>query len=79
MQIQVTESPRFDNVFINMGGFHIQMSFFKALGKYIDSWGIEILLEKCNILAFGSINSFITAKHFNRCKRIHPIMAAVFQ
>lgn len=27
------------------------------------------------LLASGSINGFITGKHFNRCKRIHPLIS----
>lgn len=29
MQIQIAESPKFDNIFLNLGGFHIQFAFFK--------------------------------------------------
>ena len=29
--IQCQEAPKFDNVFIHLGGFHIIMSYFKAL------------------------------------------------
>ena len=42
MQIQSTEKPKYDNV-INLGGFHIEMSFFKVLGKYIEVWWIIYL------------------------------------
>lgn len=45
MKIQITASPKFDDIFINLGAFHIQMAFFKALGKYIDSSGIDYVLN----------------------------------
>ncbi|CAG5044038.1 unnamed protein product [Parnassius apollo] len=46
MQIQHTKKPEFDDIFINLGAFHTQMAFFKAIGKYIDSSGlVEILVE----------------------------------
>ena len=32
-QIQVSESPKVDHVFINLGGFHFQLAFFKTAGK----------------------------------------------
>ena len=35
MQIQAAESPRYDNVFVLMGAFHTEMTFFNALGKFI--------------------------------------------
>lgn len=37
MQIQLTEKPKFDNLFIYLGAFHTEMVFFKALGKYIST------------------------------------------
>ena len=36
MQIQHEESPKFDNIFINLGAFHMEMALFNAIGKYID-------------------------------------------
>lgn len=79
MQIQIAESPRFNAIFINLGAFHIQLSFFKALGKYIDSCGIEHVLTESGVLAGGSMNAFLSGKHFNRCKRIHPLLSAALQ
>ena len=79
MQIQVTESPRFDNVFIMLGAFHIEMTFFKALGKLIaESDGPDMLTET-GVIAPGSLNGVLTGKHFNRCKRIHPLLAFAFE
>jgi hypothetical protein len=74
LQIQSMETPQFDNLFIHFGSFHIIMAYFKAIGKLIDSCGITNIMVNADILASGSINSFITGKHFNRCKRIHPLL-----
>lgn len=79
MQIQITERPKFNFLFINLGAFHIEMAFFKALGKYIDSSGIVDILVQSEALAAGSTNGFIDGKHFNRCKRLHPILSAALQ
>lgn len=38
LQIQISEQPKFDNIFINLGSFHIQMAFFKALGQVRLRW-----------------------------------------
>ena len=40
MQIQEKEKPKYDHIFINMGAFHMQMAFFKSIGKFIDSSGL---------------------------------------
>jgi hypothetical protein len=74
LQIQSMETSQFDNLFIHFGSFHIMMAYFKAIGKLIDSYGITNIMVNTDILASDSINSFITSKHFNRCKRIHPFL-----
>ena len=79
MQIQLIEKPKFDALFINLGAFHIEMAFFKALGKYIDSSGIVDVLVQSEAIAEGSRNGFIDGKHFNRCKRLHPLLSAALQ
>lgn len=34
LQIQATEAPKFDNIFIHLGPFHIMMAYFKTIGKF---------------------------------------------
>lgn len=79
MQIQATERPKFDDVFIMLGTFHIEMAFFKALGKIISDSGGPAILTNSEVLAPGSLNGFLTGKHFNRCKRLHPILALALE
>jgi len=79
MQIQSSEKPKFDNVFIMPGTFHVEMAFFKALGKLVEESGGANMLTETDVLAPGSLNGFITGKHFNRCKRLHPILALAFE
>ena len=78
-QIQVTETPKFDAIFINFGAFHIEMAYFHAIGKYIEESGGSYIFIEANILASGSENGFIRGKHYNRCKRLHPLLAAALQ
>lgn len=79
MAIQKNSSPEFDNIFINVGTFHFEMAAFKAIGKYIDSCGITDILMESGVLAHGSLNGFLDCKHYNRCKRIHPMLLAAFR
>ena len=66
LQIQSAEAPRFDNLFIAFGPFHITLAYFGALGYLIDgSGGPEILVES-GVLASGSLNGFLSGKHYNR-------------
>lgn len=75
MQIQATEDPKFNNLFIHMGSFHIMMAYFHAVGKFIDDCGLSHVMVEGELLASGSVGGFIAGKHFNRCKRLHPIVA----
>ena len=65
--IQAEESPKFDNLFIQLGHFHITMSFFKALGKFMTDSGGPYVLTETGALAPGSILGFLTGNHYNRC------------
>ena len=76
MQIQHEESPTYDKIFINLGGFHIEMAYFNAIGKYIDESGGPYILIEAEVLASGSLKGFIKGKDYNRCKRLHPLLSA---
>lgn len=79
LQIQSTEKPAFDNLFIHLGPFHIMMAYFKAVGKIIIDCGLSNIMVQSNLLAAGSVNGFLEGKHFNRCKRLHPLMGLGLQ
>lgn len=55
------------------------MSAFKAIGKYIDECGLVPIITNVGMLGNGSVVGFLTGKHYNRCKRIHPIVAAAVE
>ena len=79
LSIQAEESPTFDNVFVCFGAFHLQMAFHSALCHYLaDSGGPQILTDT-GVLAPGSLNGFISGKHYNRCKRLHTLLGLAVQ
>ncbi|KAG5883482.1 hypothetical protein JTB14_038356 [Gonioctena quinquepunctata] len=55
------------------------LSYFKAVGKVIDDCGLSTIMVERELLASGSVSSFIDGKHFNRCKRLHPLIAVGLQ
>uniref|UniRef100_A0A6P7FYQ7 Uncharacterized protein LOC114335591 n=1 Tax=Diabrotica virgifera virgifera TaxID=50390 RepID=A0A6P7FYQ7_DIAVI len=77
--IQTQESPKFDNIFIHLGAFHIEMAFFKAIGTFIEECGLTNIMTESDLIAEGSVLGFITGKNYNRCKRLHSIMALSLQ
>ena len=54
------------------------MAYFHAKGKFIENCGITILIADAGLLASGSLNGFISGKHFNRCKYLYPIIYLTF-
>ena len=66
MQIQATEAPLYDNVFICFGPFHIEMAFFASIGYILEASGGPHILMDADVLASGSLNGFLQGKHYNR-------------
>ena len=74
-QIQATEKPLFDNVFIMFGSFHIEMSYFSSLGRIIEGSGGPYVLTEMEAVAPGSLNKFLKGKMYNRCRRVHILFS----
>ena len=71
MQIQKEESPVNHNIVMALGSFHIEMTYFQALGKIISESGGPFLLQECQV----SIKSFLSGLSYNysKCKQLHEI------
>jgi len=79
MQIQFEEKPRFKRIFVALGAFHVEMAFFGAIGKVVAESGGPHVLNECDVLAKGSLNSFYKGTHYNRCKRLHELLALAME
>ena len=55
------------------------MAFSHAIGTSIEQSGGPYILIEAEILASGSQKGFVKGKHYNRCKRVHPFLAASFE
>ena len=65
LQLQATEFPKYDNIFIAVGPFHITMTYFGAPEHLLDGSGGPEILTECDVLAPDSLNSFLAGKHYN--------------
>ncbi|KAJ8677787.1 hypothetical protein QAD02_013574 [Eretmocerus hayati] len=79
LQLQCTEKSLYSRLFIHVGPFHIMMSYFKAIGKFIENCGLTNIMVNSELIASGSVSSFLTGKHFNRCKRLHPLVSVAIE
>ena len=75
MQIQAEEQPAFDNVFVALGSFHIELALFSAFGKLISESGGPHILNECEVLDKGTGNGFIKGKNYKCCKKMHELLA----
>ena len=62
-----------------LGRFHLELALFGAVGTYINGSGIEFILSESNILAEGFMMGFLKGKYYNRCTRIHQLLANVLE
>ena len=83
--IRVIESPKFDKLIILLRNFYLGMAFFGAIGLYtkknlyIYESGAEFILTETCVLAERSVTGFIKGKFYNRCVRVHQILAIVIE
>lgn len=75
MHIQNQQSRKYDPLFIYLEAFHIELAFFKTLGKT----GGPYVLQEAKALAKGSIRSFLKGTNYKRCKSFHEILAVSFR
>ena len=56
---------------------HLKMALFDAIGSFIEYSGLTNLMEDAGLITSGSVKGFLIGKHFNRCTRLHQIVACV--
>ena len=78
-QLQDTMQPRYDNVFICFGAFHIMFRCLSAVGYLIDGSGASLILMESGVLTKGSLNAFLSGKHYNQARRIHVLLATAMK
>ena len=79
MEIQIEEAPTFDNIFVTLGSFHIEMAFFSVIRKYISESGGAHLLTESDIIENESLTSFLLGKSYRKSKSIHQLLALAME
>lgn len=67
--------PSTGGLFLSSNSNRGYNSFSQVIGKFIDSSGLPKLMVDSNLLADGSVRGFLSGTHFNRCKKLHPVIA----
>ena len=78
-EIQFLFSERFDNIFLGLGGFHMEKTVIACLGKYLQDSGADSILVENRI--FGSIvaTNVLNGGHYARGISGMSIFAEVMQ
>ena len=75
LRLQKNIIPVYDNLFIMFGSFHIELSFFSLVRKFIEGLGRPYILSECDIVAMEYMKKFLKGKMYNRCRRGNMILA----
>ena len=65
LQLQATEAPGYDNLFITFGPFHKCLAYFGGIGHFIENSARPEILTESDVLCPGSLNGFISGRHYN--------------
>ena len=61
------------------GAFHIMIAYSISIGFFIDGSGGDTIIIGIEILVSGSLKEFLYSKCYNRCKRLHLMLATALQ
>ena len=65
-----------DQFVVMLGGLHIEMASFKALGNWLDGSGWTDVLVQAEVAKSGTADSFLKASHITRTRHAHQVTAA---
>ena len=78
IQWSFTSTHGEDNFVLMLCGLHIEMTAYKALGKWMDGSGWTEVLYTAGVATRGAANSFLTASHLTGTTHAHQVTAASF-
>ena len=65
---------KFERHIVLIGTFHLNMGYFKMVGRKMDGSGIDHILIESNIISPGSIKGVLSGKNYNRATYSHKIL-----
>ena len=65
-----------DQFVVMLGGLHIEMTAFKALGGWLDGSGWTDCLVQAGVAKVGMEDFFLKASHITRTRHAHQVTAA---
>lgn len=76
-EIQLLKPNDFSNIFLGLGGFHMEKIVLACLGAYLEQSGIFSVLVQTECYGPDTINSVISGSHYARARAAHSIIHEV--
>ena len=70
-----TQDAEPESVLHMSGAFHCTLAYFNGMCYILDCLGATDITVGNEILALGSLNVYIIGNHYDRCKRLHIMLA----
>ena len=62
-----------ENFLVMFGGLHIELALWKTIGDFLEDSGWTAALTESGVATAGKANSFLTASHLTRTRRVHQV------
>ena len=76
-EIQLLKPDQFSNIFLGLGGFHMEKIVLACLGAYLEPSGIFSVLVETECYGPDTINSVISGSHYSRSRTAHSMIHEV--
>ena len=76
-EIQLLKPDQFGNIFLGLGGFHMEKIVLACLGAYLEPSGIFSVLVETECYGTDTINSVISGSHYSRARTAHSLIHEV--
>ena len=77
--IQLIDPDKFGNIFLGLGGFHLEKVVICCLGLYLELSGIRDILVEERIFGAGPVESMMNGGHYIRGKRGMMLIAEALE
>ena len=78
-ETQLLHPQKFSNIFLGIGGFHLEKVVIGCLGTYLESSDIQNLLVEEKVYGPAVINSVMSGRNCIRAKRGMPLIAEAME
>ena len=78
-EIQLLNPGTFNNIFLGLGGFHMEKVIIACCGTFLKGTGIESVLVESTVFGSGVVNSVMSGGNYIRGKRGMVLIAEAFQ